>query len=106
MKIILTWEKYEAWVLQTTGCASLKQDVGELTIKNFSSNAQQAFEIYSNHDFWNEDLLPVLVWDNQLIVFGLQYNENLINIKNHNLIIKNQALGGRCEMRRESKYPI
>ena len=30
----------------------------------------------------------------------------LINIKNHNLIIKNQALGGRCEMRRESKYPI
>jgi hypothetical protein len=84
---ILTWEKYENWVLQTTGCASLKQDVGELTIKNFSSNAQQAFEIYSNYDFWNEDLLPVLVWDNQLIVFGLQYNENLITIKNHIFIL-------------------
>lgn len=84
---ILDWKKYEAWVRENVNCASLKEDVAEGLLKNFTTNAQQALEIYSNYDFWNEDLLPVFIWDNQLIVFGLQYNENLIKIQNHIFIL-------------------
>ena len=62
---ILDWKKYEAWVLQNINCTSLKEDVNENTLKNFTSNAKLALDIYSNYDFWNEDLLPVFIWENQ-----------------------------------------
>lgn len=84
---ILDWEKYETWVLNNLNCSSLKTDVTENILKNFSSNAKQAHEIYSNYDFWNEDLVPVFIWDSCLIVFGLQYNENLVKIPNHIFIL-------------------
>ena len=84
---ILSWDKYESWALQSYHCSSLKSNVQENILKNFAVNAQQAFDIYSNYDFWNEDLLPVLIWDNHLIVLGLQYNENLVKIENHIFIL-------------------
>ncbi|AGH95583.1 hypothetical protein [Pseudobdellovibrio exovorus] len=84
---ILNWEKYETWVIENLQCSSLKNNIPESILKNFSSNAKQAHEIYSNYDFWNEDLIPVCIWDSSLIVFGLQYNENLVNIKNHIFIL-------------------
>lgn len=84
---ILDWTQYERWALQSFNCPSLKTDVQENILKNFTVNAKQAFEIYSNYDFWNEDLLPVLIWDNHLIVLGLHYNENLLKIEKHIFIL-------------------
>lgn len=84
---ILDWEKYEEWVLENLGCSSLKAGVNEAVLKNFTINSKQAFDIYSNYDFWNEDLLPIFIWENQLIVFGLQYNEQLVSIQNHIFIL-------------------
>lgn len=84
---ILDWKKYESWVQENAGCASLKTDIAENILKNFIANSQQAFDIYSNYDFWNEDLLPIFIWEDQLVVFGLQYNENLKKIKNHVFIL-------------------
>lgn len=84
---ILDWKKYEHWVLEQLGCSSLKEDVNEKLLKNFVSNAEQALDVYSNYDFWSEDLIPVFIWDNQLVVFGLQYNENLVKIENHIFIL-------------------
>jgi len=84
---ILNWAKYESWVLKNLGCASLKNGVKDDILKNFITNSQQAFEIYSNYDFWSEDLLPIFIWQNQLIVFGLHYDANLIKIKEHIFIL-------------------
>jgi hypothetical protein len=84
---ILDWKKYEGWVLENLGCSSLKTGVNESILKNFSINSKQAYDVYSNHKIWNEDLLPIFIWENQLVVFGLQYNENLIAIENHIFIL-------------------
>ncbi len=84
---ILEWGKYESWMIETYGCTSLKSVVGEKILRNFTLNSQQAYDTYSNYDFWNEDLLPIFIWENQLIVFGLQYNENLAQIENHVFIL-------------------
>lgn len=84
---ILDWEKYEAWVIENLGCSSLKNDIGESVLKNFVANSQQAYDIYSNHDFWSEDLLPIFIWENQLIVFGIEFNESLLKLDNHVFIL-------------------
>ncbi|MBY0553501.1 hypothetical protein K2P97_03160 [bacterium] len=84
---ILDWKKYEQWVLDNLGCSSLKPSVNDSILKNFTINSKQAFDIYSNYDFWSEDLLPIFIWENQLIVFGLQYNEKLVTIDNHIFIL-------------------
>jgi hypothetical protein len=84
---ILDWKKYEGWVLENIGCSSLKTGVNESILKSLSINSKQAYDVYSNHIIWNEDLLPIFIWENQLVVFGLQYNENLISIENHIFIL-------------------
>jgi hypothetical protein len=84
---ILDWNKYEGWVLENVGCSSVKAGVNESILKNFSINSKQAYDAYSNHEIWNEDLLPIFIWENQLVVFGLQYNENLVAIQNHIFIL-------------------
>jgi hypothetical protein len=84
---ILDWKKYESWTLENLGCASLKIEVNKSILKNFSANSKQAYSAYSNHMIWNEDLLPIFIWENQLVVFGLQYNENLVAIENHIFIL-------------------
>lgn len=84
---ILDWSKYESWALQRFNCSSIKSNIQENILKNFTVNAQQAYEIYSNYDFWSEDLLPVLIWDNHLIVLGLHYDENLVKIEKHIFIL-------------------
>lgn len=84
---ILDWNKYESWVLENLGCASIKSDVSSTVIESFSENLQDTLEAYSTHDCWGEDLIPIMTWDEQVIIFGLQYNENLIAIPNHIFIL-------------------
>lgn len=84
---ILDWEKYEAWALENLGCSCLKPGIKESILKNFLVNAKLAYESYSKYKIWNEDLLPIFTWDNQLVVFGLEYNEKLLAIENHIFIL-------------------
>lgn len=84
---ILDWAKYEEWLTSNLGCASLKSDIDSSLLENFKSNSKQALEVYSNYDFWSEELLPVFIWENQLVIFGLQYNENISKIDNHIFIL-------------------
>ena len=84
---ILDWHKYESWALENLGCASIKPDISSSVIESFSKNLQDTLETYSTHDCWGEDLMPIMTWDKQVIVFGLQYNENLIAIPNHIFIL-------------------
>lgn len=84
---ILDWKKYEAWALENLGCSSIKSDVDTSVIESFTENLQETLDAYSTHNCWGEDLMPVMTWDEQVIIFGLQYNEKLINIPNHIFIL-------------------
>lgn len=84
---ILDWKKYEEWIQTTYGCASIKENLPEQTLKSYSIAAQQAYALYSNYGFWSQDLLPAFIWENQLIVVGLQYHSNLQKIQNHIFVL-------------------
>ena len=84
---ILDWKKYEAWATEALGCASIKDNIAENILKTYLISAQQAYALYANHTFWSQDLLPMFIWENQLVVFGLQYNPNLVKIQNHIFIL-------------------
>jgi len=84
---ILDWKKYESWAIETYGCASIKDTLPETTLKSYSVSAQQAYTLYSSYNFWNQDLVPMFIWENQLIVFGLQYSHNLLKIPNHIFVL-------------------
>ncbi|MGZ3725518.1 MAG: hypothetical protein ACXWQQ_06945 [Pseudobdellovibrio sp.] len=84
---ILDWKKYETWATETYGCSSIKEALPEATLKSYSINAQQAYALYANHGFWSQDLLPMFIWENQLIVFGLQYHPGLQKIPNHIFVL-------------------
>lgn len=89
---ILNWKKYEDWYSANLGCSSLKEDTNTDILANFKVNAKQAYEVYSNYDFWGDDLLPVFIWDNQVVIFGLQYHEQLSKIENHIFILAPPAI--------------
>lgn len=84
---ILEWKKYEEWAIETYGCSSIKESLPETTLKSYSVSAQQAYTLYSSYNFWNQDLVPVFIWENQLIVFGLQYHQALVKIPNHIFVL-------------------
>lgn len=84
---ILDWNKYESWVLENLGCASFRSDITESDLDGLLNNLQETLDKYSTYDFWSEDLMPILIWDNQVIVFGIHYNENLVSIPNHIFIL-------------------
>ncbi len=81
-KNILDWNKYQAWIFSVSGikCFNFCDDLEKIT--SLIPEAQTTFQSYSKHNFWNEDLIPVAVWDQHLIVFGLSYNSNLASIEN------------------------
>lgn len=87
-KKILDWNKYESWAVENFSCASFKNDMLSSSLKKLIPYSEQAFDIYSSHNkLWSEDLLPLLVWDNQLVVIGIHFNENLLKIENHIFIL-------------------
>lgn len=79
---ILAWEKYQNWFLQQYGCTSLKSDLTQDQLLLLRSDAAKTLAAYSHFEFWNEDLVPVGIWDGHLIVAGLEFNENLVQIPN------------------------
>jgi hypothetical protein len=84
---ILEWKKYESWAVDTYGCSCIKENVPETTLKSYTVSAQQAYTLYSSYNFWNQDLVPMFIWENQLIVFGLQYSPHLLKIPNHIFVL-------------------
>lgn len=84
---ILDWKKYTEWAEQTYGCCSLKENLTEKNLKGYNVGAQQAYDLYASYGFWNQDLLPICIWENQLVVFGLQYSPHLQKITNHIFVL-------------------
>ncbi len=84
---ILNWQKYEAWALENIGCASVKSSMSESDLENLTKDLHSTLDKFSSFDFWGEDLAPVMMWESQLIIFGIQYNENLVSIPNHIFIL-------------------
>jgi hypothetical protein len=84
---ILEWPVYERWCMSRLGCSSLKMSVTDEDLEKFIDSAKMSQETYSNYDFWSEDLIPLMTWDNQIIILGIQYNEKLVAIENHIFIL-------------------
>lgn len=84
---LIDWSNYENWIINQLGCCSLKPDFNLALLEQFIPPAKQALDVYSNYKFWNEDLMPFFIWDNQLIVLSLQYSPQMLTIPNHILII-------------------
>lgn len=84
---ILNWQKYESWFLKNFQFASLKVDVSEEVLNSFVGGFKKTYAKYSDYDFWGQDLLPILIWDGQLVIFGLSYHKELEQIKNHIFIL-------------------
>ncbi|MFZ3229181.1 MAG: hypothetical protein WA160_03165 [Pseudobdellovibrio sp.] len=77
---ILDWNKYQNWMRLELNCSCLKQVINQKDLKKLINKSLATFESFSNFDMWNEDLIPIDVWDDNLIVLGLEYNEKLIEI--------------------------
>ncbi len=85
---ILDWNKYHNWFLERFQCTSLKSDLSDVDLENLRNTSAKTLKSYDQFNFWSEDLVPLEVWDGHLIVLGLGFNENLINISNISNISK------------------
>lgn len=79
-KDILSWKKYQLWISAELNCATLNPDSDPTRLNGLVARSTVAFETFSHHDFWNEDLIPIDTWDENLIVIGLEKSEKLIEI--------------------------
>ncbi|MBC7419324.1 MAG: hypothetical protein H7328_01230 [Bdellovibrio sp.] len=84
---ILEWSKYENWFCSETGCSSFKSNITPSQLEGFVQIAQQTYETFSNHDIWDESLIPLFTWDQQIFVMGLHYPTKLMAIENHVFIL-------------------
>lgn len=84
---LLDWNKYQTWFCQNLGCSSFKSSVTYNQLLYLKSTAKETYNQYSSFDFWNEDLVPVFSWNNQLYVFGIEYSSKLSEIQNHVFIL-------------------
>ncbi len=77
---ILDWKKYHDWFLQRFQCTSLKTNLSDVELLKLRQTANETLNAYEHFNFWGEDLVPLDVWDGHLIVLGIGFNENLLNI--------------------------
>ncbi len=84
---ILDWAKYEAWFCAETGCSSFKSDIETEVLEQLATHAVQVLDSYSNHDIWDSQLIPFMVWDKQIFVMGLHYPDQLQSVENHVFIL-------------------
>lgn len=75
---ILDWTQYEKWYTSELAISSLKTSVPNDEINRLVQLAQTTELNYAQYDFWGNDLIPLTMWEDQLIVLGLQYNEKLV----------------------------
>lgn len=75
---ILDWTQYEKWYTSEQQISSLKTSVPHDEINRLVQLAQTTELNYAQYDFWGNDLIPLTIWEDQLIVLGLQYNEKLV----------------------------
>lgn len=79
---ILHWDKYLAWYSQSLPCTNLYITEDNDFINQLVAHSKHCLNIYSHFNHWSEDLIPLQVWNGDLIVLGLQYNENLSELDN------------------------
>ncbi|MBC7465377.1 MAG: hypothetical protein H7256_05240 [Bdellovibrio sp.] len=79
-KDILSWKKYRLWITEEINCASLQDKIETVDLNKLLQKAQSTYANFASYNFWNEDLIPIDVWEDNLIVIGLEKNEKLIQI--------------------------
>ncbi len=84
---ILKWTSYETWFCAETGCCSFKSSISEQEISHLIVSAKDSVDIYSNHGIWDEQLIPLMTWNDHIYVLGLHYPTKLMALKNHVFIL-------------------
>lgn len=77
---ILEWKKYHTWIFSQTGIKSIAANIEEDQLNRIRDEAVSNFSTYSYYPFWNQDLIPITMWEDCLIVFGLSYDPQLVEI--------------------------
>lgn len=84
---ILDWPQYEKWYMSQRQCSSLKASIDQTQLQLLLNSAKEVHSKYKQYDFWGPELIPLVIWDKQLIVMGLQYNEKLLVLGEHIFIL-------------------
>ena len=81
-KNILDWKKYQSWMTGATNVKALSEGLSQNQLSSLADLAATTLTTQNHHTIWNEDLIPLTMWDDHLIVLGLSQNENLATVKN------------------------
>ncbi len=79
-KNILSWFAYKQWFLTHYHVPALRDDLGPSDIINLNSIYSKNHSLFNQYNFFNEDLIPLQIWDNKPIILGLNYNEKIKQI--------------------------
>lgn len=84
---ILEWTSYEKWFCKQTGCSSFKVNIAEATLFPLIKPAAESVERYASYGIWDQNLIPLMTWNDQVYVLGLSYRPQLMAVKNHVFIL-------------------
>jgi hypothetical protein len=74
-KNILSWFLYKKWFQSHFLVPALRDDLGPSDVMTLNNSYAKNRNTFSQYTFFNEDLIPLQVWDNKTIILGLSYNE-------------------------------
>lgn len=79
---ILKWSKYTEWLGLEHFIPSIREDLNEIQITILKTKYKENLKTFAHYKIWSEDLIPLELWDNQLIILGLSPSEKILKIPN------------------------
>ncbi len=81
-KNILNWSSYKQWYLDQFQVPALRDDLSPRDLMNLNHFHEKNKNFYNQYSFFHNDLIPLQMWDNKLIILGLSYDEKIKQIPN------------------------
>jgi hypothetical protein len=79
-KNILNWFSYKQWFLSHYHVPALRDDLGPSDVIHLNSVYNKNRSYFNQYNIFNDDLIPLQIWDNKPIILGLNYNEKIKQI--------------------------
>ena len=81
-KNILKWPLYKQWFLNQFHVSALHDDIGPSDVIKLNHLHEKSKNFYNQYSFFHNDLIPLQMWDNKLIILGLNFDEKIKKIPN------------------------